>query len=131
MERACVLDLKDGQSVLVEPPSALAKREAQKALKLQMQEEKLLETQKRRQKERLELEKKLEAEQRQQAIAGQQPGSSAPGNWSVTYTTRTTREMDTDMRVEDAELAKARYDSNVAGLDSMFEQAMAMKNKKL
>jgi hypothetical protein len=68
VERACVLDLKDGQSVLVEPPSALAKREAQKALKLQMQEEKLLETQKRRQKERLELEKKLEAEQRQQFL---------------------------------------------------------------
>ena len=73
----------------------------------------------------------MEAEQRQQAIAGQPPGSSAPGNWNVTYTTRTTREMDTDMRVEDAELARARYDSNVAGLDSMFEQAMAMKNKKL
>ena len=73
----------------------------------------------------------MEAEQRQQAIAGQQSGSSAPGGWSVTYTTRTTREMDTDMRVEDAELAQARYDSNVAGLDSMFEQAMAMKNKRL
>ena len=39
--------------------------------------------------------------------------------------------MDTDVRLEDAERARARYDSNVAGLDSMFEQAMAMKNKKL
>ena len=42
--------------------------------------------------------------------------------------------MDTDIwdvRLEDAERARARYDSNVAGLDSMFEQAMAMKNKKL
>ena len=36
-----------------------------------------------------------------------------------------------DVRLEDAERARARYDSNVAGLDSMFEQAMAMKNKKL
>ena len=39
--------------------------------------------------------------------------------------------MDTDVRLEDAERARARYDSNVAGIDSMFEQAMAMKNKKL
>ena len=37
--------------------------------------------------------------------------------------------MGTDVRLEDAERARARYDSNVAGLDSMFEQAMAMKNK--
>ena len=40
-------------------------------------------------------------------------------------------EMDRDVRVEDAELAQARYDSNVSGLDKMFDQAMAMKNKKL
>ena len=39
--------------------------------------------------------------------------------------------MGTDVRLEDAERARARYDSNVAGLDSMFEQAMAMKNKRL
>ena len=39
--------------------------------------------------------------------------------------------MDTDVRLEDTERARARYESNVAGLDSMFEQAMAMKNKKL
>ena len=39
--------------------------------------------------------------------------------------------MGTDVRLEDAERARARYDSNVAGLDSMFEQAMAMKNKTL
>ena len=39
--------------------------------------------------------------------------------------------MGTDVRLEDAERARARYESNVAGLDSMFEQAMAMKNKKL
>ena len=37
--------------------------------------------------------------------------------------------MDTDVRLKDAERARARYDSNVAGLDSMFEQAMAMKKK--
>ena len=36
-----------------------------------------------------------------------------------------------DVRLEDAERARARYDSNVAGLDSMFERAMAMKNKTL
>ena len=72
----------------------------------------------------------MEAEQRQQAIAAQPPGSSAAASWSATYTTRTSREiMDTDVRLEDAERARARYDSNVAGLDSMFEQAMAMKNK--
>ena len=33
-----------------------------------------------------------------------------------------------DVRLEDAERARARYDSNVAGLDSMFEQAM-VENK--
>ena len=38
--------------------------------------------------------------------------------------------MGTDVRLEDAERARARYDSNVAGLDSMFEQA-AMKKKKV
>ena len=74
----------------------------------------------------------MEAEGRQQAIAGQPAGSAAPASWSTTYTTRASREiMDTDVRLEDAERARARYDSNVAGLDSMFEQAMAMKNKKL
>ena len=35
--------------------------------------------------------------------------------------------MGTDVRLEDAERARARYDSNVAGVDSTFEQAMAMK----
>ena len=74
----------------------------------------------------------MESEGRQQAIAGQPAGSAAPASWSTTYTTRASREiMDTDVRLEDAERARARYDSNVAGLDSMFEQAMAMKNKKL
>ena len=51
----------------------------------------------------------MEAEGRQQAIAGQPPGSAAPASWSTTYTTRTSREiMDTDVRLEDAERARAR-----------------------
>ena len=32
-----------------------------------------------------------------------------------------------DVRLEDAERARARYDSNVAGLDSIFEQAMGKR----
>ena len=39
--------------------------------------------------------------------------------------------MDTDVRLEDAERERARYDSNVAGLDSMFELAMAMKEQNV
>ena len=60
----------------------------------------------------------MEAAQRQQAMAN---GQQKPRQF----------EMDRDVRVEDAELAQARYDSNVSGLDKMFDQAMAMKNKKL
>ena len=61
----------------------------------------------------------MEAAQRQQALAN----GTAPKPRQF--------EMDRDVRVEDAELAQARYDSNVSGLDKMFDQAMAMKNRKL